>query len=1156
MAVGNLAFTDALPAGVSIATPANTTSTCGGTLSAPNGGPAISLSGGGVAAAGSCTITVDVTGGTVGVHTNLTGDLTSDAGNSGTATDDLTVDAGLPGFTKSFAPSTVPFGGRSTLTFTIDNSANGSDLGTLQFTDALPPGMVVAAPSNAVTDCENPTLGSTLTAVPGASIVSLFANGLLSSFPTLAAGATCTVAVDVIGGAIGSLGNTTDELLETDASLNQISSGKAAAVLEVTGGTDLLTLAKEFTDDPVAPGGSVTLEFTVTNMSRDDAATNITFTDDLEAALSGLTPTLPSTPDPACGAGSSLSFDTGVLTLAGGNLPAESSCTFSVSLGVPGTAAAGTYTNTTGAVSGDVGGSPSTGNAAGDNLYVVSAPLLTKEFTDDPVSPGSSVTLEFTLTNTDESFSLSDIAFEDVFDVVLFDASSVPADGFCGGGSTAVFTPLVDPPPPSSVIPASLTVSGASLDPSESCTFAVMLDVAPDAPSGVYPNTTSSITGTLSGNAVEGPPASDDLSIVAPPDLQKSFSGPVAPGGTVTLEFTLDHSENAPSEATGIGFTDDLDAVLSGLTATGLPLEDICGSGTLTGLTPTTEEDTFLTFQGGRLASGTSCTFSVDLAVPLGATTGDYTNTTSDVLATVGVLGVVTGRPAVADLEVAELVLLTKEFTDDPVLPGQIVTLRFTLDNPGSSDIAAYAFTDDLTEMELTGLLVASVPGAVCTDLSVTGTGTGLISVDGGLLTGGSSCSFEVTIQVPSGAQTGDFPNTTSVVFDHPTAPSTVLADPGADDLLVAVPLALTKEFLDDPVEPGDQVKLRFTISNADPDNGATALAFTDDLDAALEALALSTVDVDACGGTLSGTTELGYASGTLAAASSCVIEVTLDVPAASLAGSYVNTTSDLTGTINSNALIAGPASDDLVLDTPFGDHDNDGDGIENGLDPDDDNDGQSGLDEIACGSDPLDALSLSSDVDGDGIPDCVDPDDDNDGVDDVVDNCPAIANPGQEDNDGDGEGDACDPDDFELQVLQIIVELGGLCAGSPDPSACQDKVEDIVANANSAAEKFAQNDNQGALGEIEGAVGDLDAAINDGLVDSVAGTEQLQAFTSTSRQVAGAAINDAIARGGDSGKIADAQASLAEGDTLRDDDKFEDAVAKYKDATSSAEGA
>lgn len=52
---------------------------------------------------------------------------------------------------------------------------------------------------------------------------------------------------------------------------------------------------------------------------------------------------------------------------------------------------------------------------------------------------------------------------------------------------------------------------------------------------------------------------------------------------------------------------------------------------------------------------------------------------------------------------------------------------------------------------------------------------------------------------------------------------------------------------------------------------------------------------------------------------------------------------------------------------------DTDGDGIGDNADPDDDNDQQSDEDEIACGSDPLDAESTSADADGDHIPDCVD---------------------------------------------------------------------------------------------------------------------------------------------------------------------------------------
>jgi DNA/RNA endonuclease G (NUC1) len=53
---------------------------------------------------------------------------------------------------------------------------------------------------------------------------------------------------------------------------------------------------------------------------------------------------------------------------------------------------------------------------------------------------------------------------------------------------------------------------------------------------------------------------------------------------------------------------------------------------------------------------------------------------------------------------------------------------------------------------------------------------------------------------------------------------------------------------------------------------------------------------------------------------------------------------------------------------------DTDGDGISNCVDSDDDNDGQSDANEIACGSDPLNSASKSPDIDNDNIPDCVDP--------------------------------------------------------------------------------------------------------------------------------------------------------------------------------------
>ncbi len=199
----SLDFTDDLPTGVTVADPANASTTCtSGTLSAPAGSGSISYTAGTAAAGSTCTVQADVTSTTSGAHNNTTGDLTSSLGNSGTASDTLTVADVPPGFSKAFSPDTIVPDGTSTLTFTIDNTGSLVDATSLDFTDDLPSGVTVADPANASTTCT----GGTLKATAGSGSIS-YTDG------TLAAGATCTVQADVTSSTPDSVfTNTTGDL--------------------------------------------------------------------------------------------------------------------------------------------------------------------------------------------------------------------------------------------------------------------------------------------------------------------------------------------------------------------------------------------------------------------------------------------------------------------------------------------------------------------------------------------------------------------------------------------------------------------------------------------------------------------------------------------------------------------------------------------------------------------------------------------------------------------------------------------------------------------------------------------------------------------------------------------------------------------------------
>jgi hypothetical protein len=376
--------------------------------------------------------------------------------------------------------------------------------------------------------------------------------------------------------------------------------------------------SKLFVGDPLAPGSLVPLQFTIVNNSTTEALTNLTFTDDLDAALTGLVAVGLPLAD-ICGPGSQIS-GTSLVVLTGGSLAPSSTCTITLSLQIPPGATPGSYINTTSDLSGMLGGNFTMVSPATDFLEVGGPSItLTKEFLEDPVVPGATVTLSFTIANDSTESGAIEINFTDDLDAALpgLEAIGLPVNDVCGTGSVLSGTSV-------------LSLTAGELTTDASCDFQVVLQVPADATPGDYLNTTSVIDFILDAVTVPGNAAVDTLTVEEPLSLTKSFiDDPVLPGSTVTLEFVLVNSSTTQT-VTDITFTDDLDAVLTGLVATGLPMNDVCGVGSqLSGTS-------LLTLTGGTLLPGATCTFSVTLQVPAGAADGTYPNTTSMVSGMVG----------------------------------------------------------------------------------------------------------------------------------------------------------------------------------------------------------------------------------------------------------------------------------------------------------------------------------------------------------------------------------------------------------------------------------------------------------------------------------------------------------------------------------------
>ncbi|WP_284381999.1 tandem-95 repeat protein [Litoribrevibacter albus] len=732
--VSSLTFSNTLPTGMTIADPSDISNTCiNGSYTAASGSDSITFSDYRLGLGESCTLSMKVVSSTAGSHVNTTSTLSTSQGSVAAASATLTVDSSRPGFSMAFSPSTIVPGSTSTLTYTIDNTLNGANVNFLTFTHTLPTNLLVSADPSVNNTCTGGVLPAQLTATPNSGSISLL-------YGYVAAGSTCSISVNVSTSNAGVYITETGDLTQN----NSNPSGSASSQLDV----EPSFLFANFPAS-ASPGSSVTLEFTINNLDRTYDATGITFTNDLNATLSGLTATaLPATG--FCGSGSTLTGSS-TITVAGANLAAEASCSFEVTVLVPANAAAGTYTNTTSTVNLTLG-SATTKPAVSNNLVVKKAPTITSQFIDDPVSASGDFTQRFVITNTDTANTASSISFTQLIDDQLAGTvvKTLPAANSCGSGST--FTAA------SNGTNMVLTVSGGNLAAGASCTFDVIMTAQAGVTPGSYAFTTSSPSAFVSGSTVYGVPASDTLVVVAAPALQVSINeDSTTPDSTVTTDFTLNYSANATADATGVGFTVDLPAALTGMTATPTSQSDICGSGS----SFTDNGSSIFTLSGATLSPGDSCTFSITMQVPAGAAPGTVTLSSSSVTATTS--GKSVSSEAASDTLIITGLTLSKTFVTDSVFAGDSTVLRYTITNAATALAAtSMQFSDDLTSV-ISTMAATSLPSTPCgASSSITGTTT--LAFSGGELQPGESCTFDVTVTLPVTATEGSYVSVSSVM--------------------------------------------------------------------------------------------------------------------------------------------------------------------------------------------------------------------------------------------------------------------------------------------------------------------------------------------------------------------------------------------------------
>ncbi|MDP9329030.1 MAG: DUF11 domain-containing protein [Actinomycetota bacterium] len=738
----------------------------------PAGTSFVSASGGGTLAAGTVTWAVGALAN--GASTSRTLVVTVDpsrvASLSNTATVSSTTAESTPGnnsateatavstsadlsITKSDSPDPVIAGNNVTYTLGITNNGP-SDAAGVSISDPIPAGTTFVSASG----------GGTLAAGTVTWAIGALANGASTSR---------TLTVTVLSSRTTNLSNTAT----VSATTADPTPGNNAATEATTVNTSAdLAITKSDSTDPVIAGNNLTYTLGITNNGPSDA-TGVSISDPIPAGTSFVS---------ASGGGT---LSAGVVTWAIGALASGGSTSRTLTVTV--NSSRTTNLSNTAIVSATTT-DPTPGNNSATETTTLNTSTdlaITKSDSPDPVIAGNTLTYTIGITNNGPS----DATGVSISDPIPAGTSFVSASG---GGTLSAGT-------------VTWAIGALASGGSTSRTLTVT----------VNPSRTAALsnTATVSGDQSDPTPANNSateattVNTSADLSITKSDSpDPVIAGNNLT--YTIDITNNGPSDATGVSISDAIPA--------GTTFVSASGGGTLAAGT--------VSWAIGGLASGASTSRTLTVTVNSSRTT-DLSNTAT--------VSATTSDPTPGNNSATETttvntsadVSITKSDSPDPVSAGNNLTYTIGITNNGPSDATGVSISDAIPAGTT---FVAASGGGVLAAGTVTWAIGGLAS--------GASTSRTLTVSVNSSRIT-DLSNTATVsaTTTDPTpgnnsATETTTVNTSAD-------LSITKSDSPDPVIAGNNLTYTIGITNNGPSD-ATGISVSD-------AIPAGTTFVSASGG-------------------------------------------------------------------------------------------------------------------------------------------------------------------------------------------------------------------------------------------------------------------------------------------------------------------